>query len=270
MKIFYYLNFILVIFAIIYQVNLKKFRYYSYKEIWDIFRNLAKTCPFIKIDSSQNRYKLPFAGNCHGQPCENLIVFMTDFNSMTVDKPQVYISGLLHGDEVLGASTLTELALYFCESTTKEQWVVDLLKSRYIVYTPFTNAYGYANGLREDYILRNDSSSTFDPNRDFPYFNSKSETISECMQTVTARTVNELFREHLFIQTLTFHGGINAIGYPWGNFIHKIYQTSTPCPDCSAAYKIGIVLQRYSGSANNRGKGITDYTLADMTTMVFN
>jgi hypothetical protein len=43
---------------------------------------------------------------------------------------------------------------------------------------------------------------------------------NECMQTVTARTVNELFREHIFIQSLTFHNGLQAIGYPWGNYIH--------------------------------------------------
>ena len=51
------------------------------------------------------------------------------------------------------------------------------------------------------------------------------------MQTVTARSVNELFREHMFIQVLTFHGGLNAIGYPWGNYVHQDGSKSKECPD---------------------------------------
>ena len=70
-----------------------------------------------------------------------------------------------------------------------------------------------------------------DPNRDFSFFNNDSGSSTECMQTITARTVNELFREHLFLQTLTFHGGINAIGYPWGNYVHQNGSKSRECPD---------------------------------------
>lgn len=57
------------------------------------------------------------------------------------------------------------------------------------------------------------------------------------MLTIAARTVNELFREHIFVQALTFHGGLNAIGYPWGNYIHyeennnNHHQKATECPD---------------------------------------
>ncbi len=54
------------------------------------------------------------------------------------------------------------------------------------------------------------------------------------MQTITARTVNELFREHLFLQALTFHGGLNAIGYPWGNYVHQDGSKSRECPDFNA------------------------------------
>jgi hypothetical protein len=60
-----------------------------------------------------------------------------------------------------------------------------------------------------------------DPNRDFPYFNNDSDVSIECMQSATARTINELFREHIFVTTITLHGGLNAIGYPWGNFVHN-------------------------------------------------
>lgn len=70
-----------------------------------------------------------------------------------------------------------------------------------------------------------------DPNRDFPYFNTDSDISTECMISSTARTVNELFREHIFVSTITLHGGLNAIGYPWGNFIHLNHKES---PDHNA------------------------------------
>jgi len=78
----------------------------------------------------------------------------------------------------------------------------------------------------------NDGSvSLIDANRDFSFFDSYSNSTPDCMQTVTARTVNELFRENLFLQTLTFHGGLNAIGYPWGNYVHQDGNKSKECPD---------------------------------------
>lgn len=76
---------------------------------------------------------------------------------------------------------------------------------------------------------------TFDPNRDFPYFSDKTTDIS-CMNTITARTVNELYREFMFILAITFHGGDNVIGYPWGNYAHVYSPTSSKeAPDLNSA-----------------------------------
>lgn len=257
-------------FSIILEIYSKTYKYYSYREIMTIFKNLSQSCPYIKIDTSQRRYNLPHPGYCVGEPCETLIVYMTDFNTMTIDRPQIYLSGLLHGDEVIGATTLTELALYFCsekdlDSNTK--WVHELLRRRLFIFTPFTNSYGFAHEMREEYILHNNNKTgTFDPNRDFPYFKGGFESTKDCMQTVAARTVNELFREYMFIQAITFHGGLNAIGYGWGNYIHSNGRASKPCPDCTAGKTIGQIIQRYSSSQNKNG--INDYFLGDMVEMV--
>jgi len=53
-----------------------------------------------------------------------------------------------------------------------------------------------------------------DPNRDFPYLQ------TSCMRTVTARVINELFREHLFQAMITFHGGTRILSYEWGSRNH--------------------------------------------------
>ena len=76
---------------------------------------------------------------------------------------------------------------------------------------------------------------TFDPNRDFPYF-SNQVTDYSCMNTITARTVNELYTEFLFVLAVTFHGGDNVIGYPWGNYAHLYSEkVSREAPDINAA-----------------------------------
>jgi hypothetical protein len=36
------------------------------------------------------------------------------------------------------------------------------------------------------------------------------------MQTIAGRTINEVFREHMFQLALTFHGGTEVVGYEWG------------------------------------------------------
>ena len=56
-----------------------------------------------------------------------------------------------------------------------------------------------------------------DPNRDFPY----NQQPTQCMRTVTARVLNEVFRAHLVQTAITFHGGMQAIAYEWGAANHQ-------------------------------------------------
>jgi hypothetical protein len=264
---------VIIIYFLLDLVYSKNYRYYNYDEIWQIFKKLAVDCPrFIKLDTSQKRYNLPSAGKCgqnKDKPCENLIVFMTDYEEYDPTRPQIYFSGLLHGDEVIGATVLTELALYMCDKKNQKTWVVELLKKSFVVFTPFTNAYGYSNGIREDFVEYNSGSTGLvDPNRDFPYFSTDNMVISECMKTVTARTVNELFKEHIFVNVVTFHGGLNAIGYPWGNYVHiKHDNKATEAPDLTALQDVAKIMKSYSGSTLTTNN-IKDYSTGDMVQMV--
>jgi len=66
------------------------------------------------------------------------------------------------------------------------------------------NALGYAGNVREE--------NGVDPNRDFPF-----DLLDDsCMRSVAARVVNEIFRDHMFQLSLTFHAGMEAVGYEWG------------------------------------------------------
>jgi hypothetical protein len=58
----------------------------------------------------------------------------------------------------------------------------------------------------------------WDPNRDFPYDVSDQKY---CMNTITARSVLHVFRNHMFVHGITFHGGISLIGKIRRLFIGK-------------------------------------------------
>lgn len=249
----------------------RDFSYYSYDDIVNIFSKLATECPqFIRISTAQEKYNFPSEFTCgtNNQKCFNLIVYMTDYASYTTDRPQFYASGLLHGDEVVGPTTLTELALYFCNPEVKKDWVYDILKQRVFVFTPTTNAYGYSHGIREEAVIRDGKINFVDPNRDFPYFKSNEQYTNQCMQTLAGRTVNELYREFIFVTSLTFHGGTNVIAYPWGNYVHMNRHKATTSPDFSSLHQIGKVMKFYSSSDKNRNNNLPDYDLGDLTATV--
>ena len=87
------------------------------------------------------------------------------------------------------------------------QWLARLVSTRRTIIIPTANALGYSRNKREE--------GSIDPNRDFP-FDIEQYHEEECMQTIAGRSINELWRSHLFQIGLTFHGGMEVIGYEWG------------------------------------------------------
>ena len=263
--------FLIIITLTLYEKTIERYyKYYYHSDIIKIFENLKKTCPeYIRIDTSQKRYNLDSVNECNGN-CINLIVYLTDFDSYTLNRPQYYISGLVHGNEELGPTTITEFALYFCNNKNKKNSLYhQILKSKLFIMTPMTNSFGYYHETREDRIIyKNNTKGTLDPNRDFPYSKGKNLTFP-CMRTISARTINEIFNEHIISGGLTFHGGDNVIGYAWGNFIHISNKKSTESPDYEAFYNIGKIMKKVSSSLNNTNNHIYDYKLGDMTSLVY-
>ena len=67
----------------------KEYTHYNYDDIFRIFKELSISCShYIKIDTSQTRYNLDSINGCgKNNNCTNLIVFLTDFDSYTLDRP---------------------------------------------------------------------------------------------------------------------------------------------------------------------------------------
>jgi len=116
-----------------------------------------------------------------------------------------------------------ELAQFLAASYKSHPWVTRLVDTTSIWIVPMTNAIGYERFERLEMGLF--------PNRDFGYV----QRPDKCMTTIAGRTVNELFRRHLFQIVVTFHGGMTSIGYPWGSFNHHRKGTSRAPDDAALA-----------------------------------
>ena len=124
------------------------------------------------------------------------------------------------------------------------QWLARLVSTRRTIIIPTANALGYSQNKREE--------GNIDPNRDFP-FDIEQYHEDECMQTIAGRSINELWRSHLFQIGLTFHGGMEVIGYEWGAPTYLNYNA----PDALAQEQIANAYSRYSNGFH--GHSAYDY-----------
>ena len=193
--------------------------YLSYGAIVAELHALAAAAPqFVRLWTGQAAYGHGSPGACadaNGAPtdCLHWFVTVTNFGnasagaphrevlpSSIAHRPQVFLSGNLHGDEQVGPMTLIYTLRHLVHTALagSNPWINLLLDTRYIVAIPVTNPRGYFTNSREE--------NGMDPNRDFPY----AQSPSECMRTLTGRVLNEAFRSHMFQLAITFHGGMQA------------------------------------------------------------
>lgn len=217
----------------------------SIAEIYAQMDDLASTYPdFITVTSTQEEFGLP-------SPCkefetqhagcatrymviEDPIIYSGSSGKKSLkQRPDVFLSGALHGDERVGPVAMLEAAKILvlaaaCESGTlsnecdifyskytKQQaaWLARLVSTRRTVILPAPNAKGYhSNSRHELYAVQQGIYDKLDPNRDFSFDNQS----SKCMRSITGRSVNELFLKYLFQMSMTYHAGIENITFEWG------------------------------------------------------
>ena len=206
----------------------ERYKYQSYDEIIEKMQTLGKEYPdLIKVETAQKLYNLPHpGGSCNNKLCEHYIAFISNHNMTSSRKPQIFISGEVHGDEQVGPNAAIELISLLVTQYNSNKWIKYLLNTRYIIIMPMSNPYGYFSSNREELLPSENGEQEFrDINRDFPYLKEK----TQCMQTVGARVINEIFIHHMIQLALSLHGGTESLTYPYGtpnhiksNFINKI------------------------------------------------
>ena len=229
----------------------KTYKYWTYGKMVAAMKKLERDHPdLVELFSAQDRWGLPNPGSCEKEggggsaPCEVWVLRLTNEKTLPEPaRPEVFFSGALHGNERVGPNAVMELALLFAQHYVQgsNPWVTRLLNTRSLLMTPMTNAYGYHHNRREEQGI--------DPNRDFPY----EQKPSECMATVAARAVNELWREHLVQLAITFHAGMSCISYEWGSFNHYAKPADRISPDDTAQVALGAAMSTYAGRFKQAG-----------------
>jgi hypothetical protein len=235
--------------------------YAGYASIVQRLQALATAAPqLVRVWNAQDEYGVASPGSCYTAdngraPCGHWFIALTNRTSMAEegrvvqsrhvrDRPQVFLSGNLHGNEIVGPTTLITLAESLVHwyqhgglDGAGNAWVRRLLDTRVLVMLPVTNPLGYdtrPEPVREE--------NGVDPNRDFPY----NVAPSACMVTTAARAVNEAWRAHLFQMSITFHGGMQAVAYEWGSGNHRGH--SSESPDDAAQAAIAGVMREAAGA----------------------
>lgn len=144
-----------------------------------------------------------------------------------------------------------------------------------------TNAVGYYRHEREEAMSTEakarSAHASFDINRDFPYNTARSE---DCLNTIAGRVVYQIFAKNNILASLTFHGGTNVIGYPWGSYNHASFNVqkktykSDIAPDHNLLESFAFKMQEKAGATityhhEKPGYFIKPYVVGDMTTTVY-
>jgi len=239
----------------------KPFGYKSYAQFVVEMKAMAAAHPtLLELYTTQERHKLPTAGTCGGSPCQQWVMRLTNRTSLAEQlvggkssRPQLFISGELHGDEWVGPHAALESARLLLANHKRSPWLAHLLDSRVIVIMPMANAVGFAGRTREELGV--------DPNRDFAF----DQDPSRCMVTVAGRSMNEVFRSHVFTLAITYHGGDNIVGYEWGDRSH-CHESGGRCTskgraswisaDNAAQKAVASAMRDYAGVIPNGGEGL--------------
>ena len=206
--------------------------------IEDRFISLSNKCPdLIKIDYAESRYGLPYNKNCtlSKSNCQTMMVLMTDFNTLKVNRPQIFISGEFDGSST-GPEVLFQFANYFCsiskgEVIPKDNWLNSYLTKRMFVITPLTNTYGYLNVKSNDILSDNLFSREKSPYYDF-FFNMNSffkmdsiDTSSQCIESMSVRALQKIFQEYIFSFSIFIENNNeqNNLIIPWKSREDEFY-----------------------------------------------
>lgn len=254
----------------------------KYPKLWEVVKRLetlAQVYPdLVEMYSAQDRYGVPEPGAsgcrafesdgvtlpvpckpCYDEhdaatPCKQWFVSISNRTAGAVkwassspatrDRPQVFLSGNLHGNEWIGPPTLLALAELMVGGATGtlgqdlSPWLSRLVNTRTIVMLIVSNPYGYENRVREDF-------NGIDPNRDFGY----DREDEQCMSTTVGRAVNEDYLAHAYQVAVTFHAGMQEVSWEWGSHSASSNHNSV-CPDAVASEAMGDTMRDIAGVFN--------------------
>lgn len=221
------------------------FTYHDYDGMVADLNAMASSYPELtELFTAQDRYGLPVIPD-GDIDLETYILRITN-EALGLDKPEVLLVGVQHGDEIVGLEVLLATAELLLSSYGNDPWLTELVDRREIYFVPLANPFGFRHGTRSS----PGTEGSEDMNRDHIYDRSGCNPFcsdEDSLSTVGARAIHELARRHLFRVMLDYHGGVELILHPWGSPLHT---GNTESPDDEAHDLLGQCMRVFGGSYN--------------------
>ncbi len=249
-----YISFFIRIYAI---ESLKDLKYEDVeKELLNLQGSFAKM--HKAKDLFSDYIKSSYDKNNFGETieCSPSIGVLTHLSSIEndIERPQVVISGEIHGDERIGVTSVlfaSKLLIWSSQCVIKSVTEACNLLNERKISLEMRNWLAFLNSRRETYILptancmgyllHKRQDGNIDVNRDFPY----QRHDSNCMQSNTAKIFYYLMHNLASQVVVTFHGGMIALGYEWGALNHQ--KPNDKSPDHAAHSSIGKLMELFAG-----------------------
>jgi hypothetical protein len=147
------------------------------------------------------------------------------------DKPAVFYSSTIHGDETGGFVMMLHLADYLLKNYPVSSRVKNIVDNLEIWINPLANPDGtYGSGNTITSPTRYNAYG-YDLNRNFP----DPFTPNTVKQKETLDMI-KFMRKHKFALSVNFHSGEEVVNYPWDRWLTKIHADDTWFNSISRAY----------------------------------
>lgn len=211
------------------QTRAADYQYMTLSEIEDELSTLNLLYPdLVELDTLQNLY--------HVSDCRDgyqiQLVRITNENKVQ-QKPELLFVGGHHGNESISVIVPMYLIDHLVRSYDTDPYIKDLLDTREIYVIPCLNPWGYVNNIREN-------GDGVDLNRDYPY-----GVTNDPLSTPQTNGIFELMEDHIFVSSLSWHSGLELIGYSWGASVHNT--ASDESPDDRAFSSVAQSLSQAAG-----------------------
>jgi hypothetical protein len=147
------------------------------------------------------------------------------------NRPEVFYTSTMHGDETAGFVLMLRLADYLLSNYQDNQRVKDLMDNLRIWINPLSNPDGtYNHGDAINNPVRYNANGV-DLNRNFP-----DPLVPGRIQQKENVEMISFLRQHHFVISANFHSGVEVVNYPWDRWLNKYHADDKWFHDISRAY----------------------------------
>jgi predicted deacylase len=194
---------------------------------------------YTQYDSIMQSFKTLYPNLCRldtiGKSVNGRLIFALKISVNPVtdgDKPAVFYTSTMHGNETGGFMLMLHLADYILKNYNLIPRVKDLVDSLDIWINPLANPDGtYKAGNIISLSSTRYNANGVDLNRNFP--DPLDASIVPQKETVD---MIKFLRKHRFVISANFHSGSEVVNYPWDRWLSKIHADDSWFNNISRAY----------------------------------